>query len=140
MTNCAFYDVRYWELWDKILLLGCRNFCFVNYVAYSGTQLYLTFLRGKFIVKMFVVCIMQIVFINQLVNAWFKHDAIKMSENKFEIFGTNTLKWLCEVSPNLFFIVSISIFYFYCFFTLFNNRYTCKTANWTNNLFKLIVW
>lgn len=55
----------------------------------------------KSVPDIFVVRIVELLVVDQLVDARLKHEALKVSQNEFEVFLANAFKRLCQISPNL---------------------------------------
>ena len=59
------------------------------------------FVIYKSVPDIFVVRIVELLVVDQLVDARLKHEALKVSQNEFEVLLANAFKRLCQVSPNL---------------------------------------
>ncbi len=143
ITDCAFYQTFNTELVRQIQILRRLCFCFIDDVANWGNKLDLIAVLHKFIIKIFVVGVVEVFFIYQLSDARFKHNTFKMPENKLEIFGAYTFERFCKICPHLIIaicITAVSSFYSNSFLTLFNYCYRCQTTYWGHSLFKRALW
>jgi hypothetical protein len=55
----------------------------------------------KSVPDIFVVRVVELLVVDQLVDARLKYEALKVSQNEFEVLLANAFKRLCQVSPNL---------------------------------------
>lgn len=98
-TTIARNDFTDWE-WKNSFLIGVW-WLFFNHIANLDVKFDASLVIYKPVPDIFVVRIVELLVVDQLVDARLKHEALKVSQNEFEILLTNAFKRLCQVSPNL---------------------------------------
>jgi len=92
-TTVARNDFPDWE-WKNSFWTGVR-WLFFNHIADLDVKFDIPLVIEKSVPDIFVVRIVELLVVDQLVDARLKHEALKVSQNEFEVLIANAFKRLC---------------------------------------------
>ena len=133
-TTVAWNDFLDWEV-ESRFRTGVIWSVF-NYIADFDAKFDAPLVIYKLVPNVFVMRVMELLMVYQLVDAWLKLEALKVSQNEFKVLLTNALKWFCQVSPDLVVLRRAGVEN-NSFVSVIKNRDLHKAAYHSDNFIKL---